>query len=443
MNNINFYENYVVNIKVSEYVINLEYPEIDEYISSSGTGFYIEHGIILTCYHVVQNTAKINVLTKNKSGDYFLNLAKLKYVFPDDDLAVIELEDKNIICEIFDYNIITKKNIETPINVLTIGFPDDNININQGIISGFNNSKIQTDATLNSGNSGGPLIINDNGKNKVIGINSSYESDSNNKYLSVPIFRFSILYKLNFNKLQFINRKPNFLFEYQYNQQKFYDKDYGVLITEIDKKSIFNLYEIHVGDLITKVNNCKVNYDGSIKFNFYPDHINLYDLGLWFIIGDEIKFTVINNKYEKINIIVKADYIEEKIIDYYPEKNYIKDLKKYMFKKNNFTFSVLTKYHLHNKNFLKNVFKKYSEDYICKLNKFGINKSFIVYLSNVNVEKLPYNITEFPINKIVTEINNKELIDYAMFIKIMNNEELINFKTIDNQIYYIKKIDKE
>jgi len=425
---INYYENYVVNIKVSEYDINLDYPDNNEYSNSSGTGFYIDYGLILTCYHVVQNTATINVLTKDKTGSYFLNLAKLKYIFPDDDLAVIELENKNVIYSIFKYKILNQKKIY---NVLTIGFPDENLNINNGIVSGYTDSKIQTDSTLNSGNSGGPLIIN---TNEVIGINSSYEVKSNNKYFSIPIFRFLIYYVLNKNKLKLINRKPNFLFTYQNNNQMFYDKEYGVLITEIDNKSVLNKYGIQVSDLIIKINGNKVNFDGKIQFNFYPDLIDLYDLDYWFCIDDIIDFTIIkaSNKNE-ITIPVQAKYVEENIIDYFPEKNYIKDQKQYMFKKNGFTFVILTKFHLKNEK-INDKLNVYYTDYLCKLK--GLNKKFIVYLSNVNIEETKYNITEYPINKIITHINDIELLNYEIFTDIMK-KDIINFKTIDNEVFKI------
>ena len=45
--------------------------------------------------------------------------------------------------------------------VVTIGFPynSENLIITKGIISGYQDSLIQTDSSLNSGNSGGPILI--------------------------------------------------------------------------------------------------------------------------------------------------------------------------------------------------------------------------------------------------------------------------------------------
>jgi S1-C subfamily serine protease len=439
MNNID-YTNYVVNIEIQAYNINLDYPEIKELIGVSGSGFYIDNGLILTCYHVVKSSAKIIVYTKNKNNEYKLNNAFVKYIFPDDDLAVIELENKDILYKIFNFNVITSKNKNNINDVLTIGYPDKKININNGIISAYTHSKIQTNSTLNPGNSGGPLIIDND---KVIGVNVSYEVDSNNKYYSIPIFRFLILYQLNKDKLEFINRKPKFLFDYQNNEQKFYDIEYGVLITEIDEKSVLNKYNICVSDLIIEINGHKVNYDGNIKFNFYPDDINIKEMGLWYIVGDTIKFTVIKgiNK-KKVIIPVIAEYTEENIIDYFPEKNI--NQKEYLFKINGFTFSVLTKYHLEN-NVSREKIGEYYSDYICKFK--GLNKKFIVYLSNIDINRVSSNVVQYPINKIVTHfwIDNefKELKNYQIFIDLIK-KDITKFKTIDNEIFYInKKIDKE
>ena len=157
------FETYVVHITTQKKEDDLNHP-LNNFSSSksSGTGFYIGHGIILTCYHVIQNSLKILVKTYNTNREIIDNKATVKYIFPDDDLAVIEVENKDITFDIFDYYILNEKINNLEVN--TVGFPlnSTTLKINKGVISGYQDSNIQTDSTLNPGNSGGPLLYNNN-----------------------------------------------------------------------------------------------------------------------------------------------------------------------------------------------------------------------------------------------------------------------------------------
>ena len=339
------YENYVVHINIQQKDIDLKHP-LNTFgnFKSSGTGFYIDKGIILTCYHVVQNSLEIIVSAKNINNDYIKINAKIIYIFPDDDLAVIELENKDIIYNIFDYFIVTTSEINKDVN--TIGFPLDStsLKVNRGVISGFQDSNIQTDSTLNPGNSGGPLVLND----KVIGINQSMMTgEASNTGYAIPIFRFLILYKLKNDKLKFINNKPKFLFKYQTNLQKFNNFDYGVRISQINDKS--NLRSIYVDDLLLEINKNKIDSYGKVKFDFFPEKILLNDLSLWFTEDDELLFTIYSKKENKIiTKIIKLKYIETNLINYYSESNI-----KYNFENKGLVFSIFTNYHIESMKELK------------------------------------------------------------------------------------------
>ena len=76
--------------------------------------------------------------------------------------------------------------------VEALGFPfggqQSNLKVTKGIVSGRNDGLIQTDAALNPGNSGGPLLSN----GTVVGINASIIKDSNNASKSRIKFLFVI-----------------------------------------------------------------------------------------------------------------------------------------------------------------------------------------------------------------------------------------------------------
>ena len=143
---------------------------------SSGTGCIIDsRGIILTSRHVVENANKIEVTLnsgKKCKGKLIAvigeksDLALLK-IDTDTKLPVIKMGDS------------TK--IKVGQKVLAIGNPFGfNRTLTTGIISriDYERNKIQTDAAINPGSSGGPLL---NTAGEVIGINQSIYNPDNNK----------------------------------------------------------------------------------------------------------------------------------------------------------------------------------------------------------------------------------------------------------------------
>jgi S1-C subfamily serine protease len=135
--------------------------------SASGSGFLIDElGHIVTCFHVVNQSVHLFV-TLPKSGKQRIP-AKIVAIYPEMDIAVIKinLRERTKFLEIGDSD-----KIKIGKEVLAIGYPlgQDKLKITKGIVSGIQNSYIQTDAPINPGNSGGPLIY----EGKVIGINTS------------------------------------------------------------------------------------------------------------------------------------------------------------------------------------------------------------------------------------------------------------------------------
>ena len=432
MNSIN-YEKSIVKITVQQLEIDLNHPlNLFSKNESTGTGFFIDDNVILTCYHVVNNALDIIVDIYINELDKKKIKAKIKHIFPDDDLAIIELLEfsTNYNCIKLNFSIITDTHSNTEVN--TIGYPLDtnNIKINRGIISGFQDSMIQTDSTLNPGNSGGPLIIN----NKVIGVNQSKYMEASNTGFAIPIFRFLIFWILKKNKLKFINKKPKLLIEYQEIKQG-YDKfnlpltiNYGVIITKIAKLSILNTTNIKINDILLKINNNKINNNGNIKFSFYPEKINLYEINLWFTENDELELTYYSNNTKLIHtekIVLKC--INTHLINYYYDEN----SQPYYYNNQGLIFSIITNYHLENLNNL-NLTINQKVNIISRVN--DIDCKFTIYLADIDYKVL--NFTEYPIGEIISEIDNIKIDNLNIFLNIMKTK-IKKFKTINNNMYFI------
>lgn len=142
---------------------------------TSGTGIVMNNdGYILTNAHVVNGASALSVYTSGSSKE---RAARIVGVSPCDDLAVIKVDDTTG----FKPATFGKSGTQhVGEDVAAIGYPlnfdiGTDISIARGIISKLDQtiqpyeSLIQTDAAINHGNSGGPLV---NTKGQVIGINT-------------------------------------------------------------------------------------------------------------------------------------------------------------------------------------------------------------------------------------------------------------------------------
>jgi S1-C subfamily serine protease len=146
-------------------------------VEGAGSGFVIDtDGHILTNYHVVQGAETIEVTLGDQSR------YKAKYIGADtrNDIALIQIDPKGR--KITALPLGDSRNLLVGQRVLAIGNPFGfQSTLTTGVVSSlgrtvqtgentFIDEAIQTDAAINRGNSGGPLL---NTRGEVIGINSA------------------------------------------------------------------------------------------------------------------------------------------------------------------------------------------------------------------------------------------------------------------------------
>ena len=236
--------------------------------SSSGTGVILsQKGYIVTNAHVVENAQSVTVqLTDDRTyqaslvgSDEISDLAVLQ--IPADDLTPAEFGDSDAL-RVGD----TVTAIGDPLGVEFRGsFTDGIISaINRDVsIEGRTMSLIQTNAALNSGNSGGPLI---NCYGQVIGINTMkigvFTSQTGVEGLgfAIPSATVKDIVDQIINQ-GYVSGRPTLGLTgealstfYQY----YYRLPAGLYITEVADGSYAKYYGIEPGDILMAINDTRI-----------------------------------------------------------------------------------------------------------------------------------------------------------------------------------------
>ena len=147
-----------------------------ETLSGTGTAVAISPTTLLTAQHVVGNATDIKIRNGSK-------ITKGTVIARDErsDLALVSVGGED-----FTPLVIAEESPRLGIQVFAIGAPSGNLSISRGIVSSFREKNgiqyVQTDAAVNPGNSGGPLI-NDDGL--IVGIVVLKSSDQEGVGLAV------------------------------------------------------------------------------------------------------------------------------------------------------------------------------------------------------------------------------------------------------------------
>lgn len=264
--------------------------------SSSGSGFVYKtddnYGYILTNYHVIDGGKKYVVTFSDGtdteaslvSGDEYYDIAVLK-INKDKVKKVATLGDSS--------------NLELGDTVFTVGAPlgkEYMGTITKGIVSGINRmvsvsnnylmEVIQTDASINSGNSGGPIC---NIKGEVIGITSSklVGSGVEGMGFAIPIntvneiitnIESGTTLERPYLGVQLVDLTNTFALQYYYNIRISSDVEFGAVLSFVEEDMPAAKAGLKVGDVIIEVDGNKVNDVSHFKYELYKKKV-----------GDKIK----------------------------------------------------------------------------------------------------------------------------------------------------------
>ncbi len=273
----------------------------------TGSGVIISSdGYIITNNHVVANASEIEITLNNKK----VYRAELIGSDENNDIALVKIDQQ-------DLPYITFANsdlVEIGEWVLAVGNPYNlTSTVTAGIISakgrdldGNNNieSYIQTDAAVNSGNSGGALV---NTRGELVGINTAISSHTGSYVgysFAVPS---NIARKVVEDLMEYGNVQRAFLgIQYvELNGENSNELDApvaeGIFITNVMNGGAAKEAGILEKDIIVKVNNTKIT-----KFSDLKGQMNAHRP------GESINMTVLRNSQERIfEVILKNKFGNE------------------------------------------------------------------------------------------------------------------------------------
>ncbi len=270
--------------------------------SGSGTGIVMTHdGYVITNYHVIDDAAQISVLISDR-GEYPAQVVGGDEV---SDLAVLKIEAEGLSPAEFG----NSEMLRVGDQVVAVGDPlgaELRGTMTDGIISAINRdlnvdgrqmTLLQTNAALNTGNSGGPLI---NCYGQVIGINtikmsgSMFAASVEGLGFAIPVsIAKPIVEELILNG--YVSGRPAIGIwgdELDSRAQFFYSLPAGVVILSLEESSDAYAKGLEVDDVIVAVNDVRIT--------------TLEELAAakgGFVSGDEIALTIYRRgSYYKVDV---------------------------------------------------------------------------------------------------------------------------------------------
>ena len=207
--------------------------KLDDDTSIIGTGFFDKSGYLVTNSHIVDIKGSITVVTadgKKLNADLYSNDIET-------DIALLAVEN-NILKAVY-YGKSLSVNITD--DVYAIGYPlafEGEASVSKGVLSARRSAGgiefLQSDISLNSGNSGGPLI---NDKGELLGINTfatenaSIGMSISSESLQIIISKLLDLKKVSYlegerpkNHLNVVLNEIGYKYDDVYNEQQYLNK---------------------------------------------------------------------------------------------------------------------------------------------------------------------------------------------------------------------------
>ena len=282
----------------------------------AGTGFIVSSdGFVITNKHVVEDNSAVYTILTNEGEEFDVEVLAKN---PVQDIAILKIKDTDKVFESLKLG--DSSNIKLGQSAIAIGnaLGEFQNSVSVGVISGLERSVIaqgenmvetlediiQTDAAINRGNSGGPLL---NLRGEVIGINTAVSMAGENIGFAIPINKAKrdLEQVLTQGKIAypFIGVRYIIISD-DYAKEEDLSVDYGAIVVEsqdgepsIISNSPADKAGIKVGDIILELDGKKINTDDTLTKiiqNYFP--------------GDQVTLKILRDGAESLVNVTLGDW---------------------------------------------------------------------------------------------------------------------------------------
>jgi len=185
--------------KLKRCIFEISAKTVSAQVFATGTGFVVsEDGLAFTNFHVLHGASAATATFTDDSRAYGIELLAVN---PELDLALIRIVPGGAKVEKREFIPVSNSRPVEGTTVWAIGYPKRlGFSVSKGVVNGVrsyltlpaalraelkyseNSEWIQTDATINAGNSGGPLVASDG---SVVGVNTWVWLDGSNLFFAI------------------------------------------------------------------------------------------------------------------------------------------------------------------------------------------------------------------------------------------------------------------
>lgn len=268
----------LVRIFVKSYSPNYPSPWLKgKQRSSMGSGFVLDGTHIITNAHVIRHAISVRVRINGETKRWLAKVVSVSFEF---DLAILNVEDINFWNSVNGGKVLLREKIPTlGEEVAALGYPrGDNASITKGVVSRCQFDmflRVQVDAAINAGNSGGP-VFDVEGKCVGVAFASMNVNHGQNICYIIPVEVLNQFLSQCFNKktkqyVQFPG-KSCIGVEYQKlenadlrNALGLVDSEFGIRVKRVIPFTAAT-GKIFEDDVLLSVDGEKIGSDGTVKF---------------------------------------------------------------------------------------------------------------------------------------------------------------------------------